>query len=162
MNNVEKSWRNSVKDEPFNYFFLDQYFNRQYKSDHTFNLIFIFFSIVAIVIACLGLFGLVAYTTLQRTKEIGVRKVLGASVQNILALLSKDFVRLMVFAAILSVPLIIWGLQQWLNKYAFRIELTLLLFAIPISLIFLIALLTVILKSLKVASRNPVESLRYE
>ena len=162
MNNVEKSWRNSVKDEPFNYFFLDQYFNRQYKSDHTFNLIFIFFSIVAIVIACLGLFGLVAYTTLQRTKEIGVRKVLGASVQNILALLSKDFVRLMVIAAILSVPLIIWVLQQWLSKYAFRIELTLLLFAIPISMIFLIALLTVILKSLKVASRNPVESLRYE
>lgn len=151
-----------MKDEPFNYFFLDQYFDRQYKSDSTFNLLFILFSTVALVIACLGLFGLVAYTTLQRTKEIGVRKVLGASIQNILSLLSRDFIRLMVIAALLSVPLITWGLTQWLSQYAFRVELTPWLFLFPISMIFVIALLTVILKSMKVATTNPVESLRYE
>ncbi len=162
MSNVEKSWKSAVKDEPFNYFFLDQYFNRQYKSDTSFNLLFILFSIVAIVIACLGLFGLVAYTTLQRTKEIGIRKVLGASVRNILTLLSEDFIRLMVIATVLSVPLIVWGLHHWLNQYAFRIELTPWLFALPISMVFLIALLTVVLKSMKVAVTNPVDSLRYE
>jgi len=117
---------------------------------------------VAIVIACLDLFGLVAYTTLQRTNEIGVRKVLGASSQDILSLLSKDFIRLMAIAAILSVPLIMWGLTQWLSQYAFRVELTPWLFLFPISMIFLIALLTVVLKSMKVATTNPVESLRYE
>lgn len=162
MNNVENSWKSTVKDEPFNYFFLDQYFNRQYKAETTFNLLFILFSLVAIMIACLGLFGLVAYTTLQRTKEIGVRKVLGATVQNILVLLSKDFIQLMIIATILSVPLIMWGLYQWLNQYPFRIEVTLWLFTLPISIIFVIALFTVILKSIKVAVTNPVESLKYE
>jgi len=162
MQNVEKAWKSAVKDEPFNYFFLDHYFDRQYKSDTTFNALFILFSTVAIVIACLGLFGLVAYTTLQRTKEIGVRKVLGASVQGILSLLAKDFIRLMVIAAILSVPLIRWGLEQWLSQYAFRIELTVWLFILPISMIMMIALLTVALRSMKVAVTNPVKSLRYE
>jgi len=115
MQNVEKAWKSAVKDEPFNYFFLDQYFDRQYKSDTTFNLLFTLFSTVAIIIACLGLFGLVAYTTLQRTKEIGVRKVLGASIQDILFLLSKNFIQLMLIAAMLSVPLITWGLTQWVE-----------------------------------------------
>ncbi|MEX2232113.1 MAG: ABC transporter permease [Cyclobacteriaceae bacterium] len=162
MSSVEKSWKSVVKDEPFNYFFLDQYFDRQYRSDTTFNFLFMLFSMVAIVITCLGLFGLVAYTTLQRTKEIGVRKVLGASVRSILVLLSKDFMRLMVIATVLSVPLIVWSLDQWFSQYAFRIELTLWLFTLPVVLIFLIALFTVMLKSMKVAVTNPAESLRYE
>jgi putative ABC transport system permease protein len=161
LNNVQESWNIAVKDEPFNYFFLDQYFDRQYKSDTIFNFLFIFFSIVAIVIACLGLFGLVAFTTLQRTKEIGVRKVLGASVRNILVLLSKDFTRLMVIATLFTVPLIVWGVIEWLNQYAFRIELTLWLFLLPVLMVFVIALLTVMLRSLKVAVSNPVESLRH-
>jgi putative ABC transport system permease protein len=124
--------------------------------------LFIIFSIIAIGITCLGLFGLVAYTTLQRTKEIGVRKVLGASVWSILALLSKDFIRLMVVATVFSLPLIMWGLRHWLNQYAFRIELTWWLFMLPVSTVFVIALLTVILRSSKVAVTNPVNSLRYE
>lgn len=162
MDHVENSWKGAVKDEPFNYFFLDQYFNRQYRSDTTVSSLFIIFSIIAIGIACLGLFGLVAYTTLQRTKEIGVRKVLGASVRSILVLLSKDFIRLMVVATVISVPLIIWGLRHWLNQYAFRIELTWWLFMLPVSTVFIIAILTVMLRSSKVAVTNPVNSLRYE
>ena len=162
MNIVEDAWRSGLKDEPFNYFFLDQYFGRQYKSDATFSLLFIGFSIIAIVIACLGLFGLVAYTTLQRTKEIGVRKVLGASVRSILILLSKHFIQLMVVATIFSVPLMIWGLRHWLNQYAFRIELTWWLFVLPVSAVFVLALLTVTLRSLKVAVTNPVDNLRDE
>jgi putative ABC transport system permease protein len=162
MNSVQESWKSAVKDEPFKYFFLDQYFGRQYKSDTTFNFLLILFSIMGVVIACLGLFGLVAYTTLQRTMEIGVRKVLGASIRSILVLLSKGFIKLMVVATAFSVPLIIWGLRHWLNQYAFRIELTWWLFALPVAVIFAIALLTVMLKSVKVAVRSPVESLRYE
>ena len=162
MNSVQESWKSAVKDEPFKYFFLDQYFERQCKSDTTFNFLFIIFSIMAMFIACLGLFGLVAHTTLQRTKEIGIRKVLGAPIRSILILLSKDFIKLMVVATAFSLPLVIWGLRHWLNQYAFRIELTWLLFALPLVMIFAIALLTVMLQSVKVAVRNPVESLRYE
>lgn len=162
MNGVEDAWKSAFKDEPFNYFFLDQYFHRQYKSEDTFSFLFTGCAVIALVIACLGLLGLVAYTTLQRTKEIGVRKVLGASVRSILVLLSKDFVRLMVVASVISVPLIMWGLRQWLTRYAFRIELTWWLFLLPVSTVFVIALLTVVLKSLNVAVTNPVDSLRYE
>lgn len=162
INHVENSWKSTVKDEPFNYFFLDQYFDRQYKADAVISVLFTMFSIVAIVIACMGLFGLVAYTTLQRTREIGIRKVLGASVRNILGLLTRDFIQLMTIATALSIPLIVWGLHQWLSQYAFRIELTLWLFVLPISTVVLLALLTVMLRSMKVAVSNPVESLRYE
>jgi putative ABC transport system permease protein len=159
---IEQSWKSVVKDEPFNYFFLDQYFNRQYKSEMTFNSLFIFFSILAVFIACLGLFGLVAYTTLQRTREIGLRKVLGASIESILMLLSKDFVRLMVIAAVITLPLMIWGLQKWLTRYAFRINLDFWLFASPMFLIATIALVTVIVRSINVAFKNPADSLRCE
>jgi putative ABC transport system permease protein len=149
-------------EKPFQFFFLDSHFDQQYKADAAYSALFLFFSTLAIFIACLGLFGLVAYTTIQRTKEIGVRKVLGASVQNILTLLSKDFARLIIVAMVIAVPLVAWGLQHWLAQYAFRIELSVWLFVIPLLSIFIIALLTVVLKSLKVASANPVDSLRYE
>lgn len=162
MSSIERSWKSAVRDEPFNYFFLDQYFDRQYKSDAAMNVLFIAFSIIAIIIACLGLFGLVAYTTLQRTGEIGIRKVLGASVESILVLLSADFIRLMLVATILSIPLIMWGLRLWLNRYVFRMELTWWLFAFPVAVTFLIALLTVTLESMRLARRNPVDSLRHE
>jgi putative ABC transport system permease protein len=162
INDVEASWKSAVKDEPFNYFFLDQYFDRQYRSDAAVNLLFVFFSGVVVIITCLGLFGLVAYTTLQRTREIGIRKVLGASVPNILKLLTVNFVHFMVIAVVLSVPLITWGLYQWLNQYAFRIELNPWLFILPISIISVIAFVTIVLKSIKVAVANPVESLRQE
>lgn len=159
---MERAWNASAAKHPFSYFFLDSYFDNNYRSDTTFSSLFLFFSSFAIFIACLGLFGLVAYTTLQRTKEIGIRKVLGASVQNILMLVSKDFVKLIVIAAVVAIPLVGFGLQEWLESYAFRIRMEVWLFAYPLLLIFILAYVTVVLKSIKVAVANPVESIRYE
>jgi putative ABC transport system permease protein len=159
---IEKSWKMVNPDKPFQYFFLDDYFDQQYKADTTFSALFLFFAAFAIFIACLGLFGLVAYATLQRTKEIGIRKVLGASVKNILILLSRDFIRQIVIAICVALPLLIWGLRHWLEQYAFHIALSGLLFIVPLVSIIVIALLIVMLKSLKVAIANPVDSLKYE
>ena len=159
---IQKAWKSVSPEKPFQYFFLDSHFDQQYKADTAYSSLFLFFATLAIFIACLGLFGLVAYTTIQRTKEIGVRKVLGASVQNILTLLSGDFIKLIIVAMIIAVPSVIWGLRYWLDQYAFRISLSVWLFIIPLFSIFMIALLTIVLKSLKVATANPVDSLRYE
>ncbi len=159
---METAWKYSSSEHPFHYFFLDNYFDSHYKAESTFSSLFLFFSCFAIFISCLGLFGWVAYATLQRTKEIGIRKVLGASVQNILMLLSKEFVKLVLIAAVVTIPLLILGMQNWLEAYAFRIQLTPWLFVLPLLLIFCLAIVTVILKSLKVAISNPVDSIRYE
>lgn len=159
---VQNAWHSINPEKPFQYFFLDAYFDQQYKAEITNTGLFIFFAAFAIFIACLGLFGLVAYTTLQRTKEIGVRKVLGASVTNILSLVTKDFLMLLVAASVISIPLIRLGLDRWLQQYAFRIELNFWILIMPVCLIFILALATVMLKSLKVANANPVESLRHE
>jgi putative ABC transport system permease protein len=162
INVLEQLWKTVNPEKPFQYFFLDDYFNRQYKADGVFSALFFFFSSFAIFITNLGLFGLVAYATLRRTKEIGIRKVLGASVQNVLILLSSDFMKLIVVAAGIAVPLLVWGLQQWLEQYAFRIALNYWLFVTPLISIFAVALFTVLLKSFKVATANPVNSLKYE
>jgi putative ABC transport system permease protein len=162
ISHVEKVWKEVSPGKPFQYFFLDNQFDQQYKADTTFTSLFMFFSLLAIFIACLGLFGLVAYTTLQRTKEIGVRKVLGASIGNILVLLSADFIKLIVIACLLSVPPIILVAREWLDQYAFRIDLSMWLFVIPFIAVFSLALITVVMKSLGVATANPVDSLRYE
>lgn len=162
LHKIEIAWKNANDEKPFQYFFMDEHFDSQYKADTAFSSLFLFFSGFAIFISCLGLFGLVAYTTFQRTKEIGVRKVLGASVENILMLLSKDFVGLVLIAVFLSIPLIIAGLQYWLNYYAFRIELSIWLFLVPLAVILFVAFLTIVVKSMKVATTNPVDSLRYE
>jgi putative ABC transport system permease protein len=159
---IEKTWKAAAPNNPFNYTFLDSRFDHQYKSDTTFGALFLFFSGFAIFIACLGLFGLVAYITLQRTKEIGIRKVLGASLQNILTLISGDFARLIIVASCISVPLAWYGLGQWLNQYAFRIPLDVMRFVYPVISIFLLAIVTIVWKSFKVANADPVESIRYE
>ena len=159
---AEAAWKAAAPDKPFQYFFLDNRFESQYKAEAEFSSLFMFFSAFAIAISCLGLFGLVAYSTIQRTKEIGIRKVLGATVENILALLSKDFVRLILLATAVAVPLVWLGLEQWLASYAFRININIWLFATPILCVFMLALTTVVLRSWRVAVANPVESLRNE
>lgn len=159
---MEQSWKASVIAHPFSYFFLDSFFDSHYKTDTAFSLLFFFFSAFAIFISCLGIFGLVAYVTLQRTKEIGIRKVLGASVRNILLLLSKDFVSLIAIASMVAIPLVAVGLQRWLESYAFRMGLDVWLFVYPLLLIFILSLATVVAKSIRVAVANPVENIRYE
>ncbi|CAD5281449.1 MULTISPECIES: ABC transporter permease [unclassified Imperialibacter] len=159
---IEAAWKEAAPEQPFQYFFLDSHFENKYQAETVFTSLFLFFSLFAIIIACLGLFGLVAYSTIQRTKEIGIRKVLGATVENILALLSKDFFRLILVASLLAVPIVWLALESWLNTYAFRIDVDLWLFIVPLLSVFGLALATVILRSWRVAVSNPVNSLRYE
>lgn len=159
---VQAVWKQAFNNSPFDYFFLDDFFNVQYQADQQFGKVFSLFAGLAILIACLGLFGLSSYMTLQRTKEIGVRKVLGASVQNIARLLSKDFARLILLASIIILPIIYFGMQQWLENYAFRIEIQWWLLVLPIVLVWSLAFVTIIFQTVKAALANPVKSLRNE
>ena len=158
----ENDWKESFPGNPFDYFFLDEHYDKQYKADQQFGKVFGLFSALAIFIACLGLFGLSSLTAIQRTKEIGVRKVLGASVNSILTLVSKDYLFLMGIAIIFATPLTWWIMSNWLEDFASRINMTWWIFALPSLLVVLIALFTVSIHTLKAAKTNPVKSLRYE
>jgi putative ABC transport system permease protein len=158
----EKEWKEVFPGNPFNYFFLDEHYNKQYKADQQFGNVFGLFSVLAIFIACLGLFGLSSLTAIQRTKEIGVRKVLGASVSSILTLVSRDYIVLMGVAIVFATPLTWWVMNSWLQDFSSRISLSWWIFAIPSFVVVIIALLTVSIHTLKAARTNPVKSLRYE
>jgi putative ABC transport system permease protein len=147
---------------PFDYFFLDSFFNRQYKNDLQFGQVFGFFALLAIFVASLGLFGLASFTATQRTKEIGIRKVLGSTVQAIFLLLSKDFLQLVFISNIIAIPLVWLLMDNWLSTFAFRINIGVWVFALAAFLTTLIALVTVSFQALKAAIANPVQSLRYE
>lgn len=159
---VESSFNKVFPGNPYDYFFLDEYFNRQYKAEQRFAHVFNLFACLAIFIACLGLFGLISFATSQRTKEIGVRKVLGASVISIITLLNKDYLKLFLLSNMIAWPLIYWTISKWLEHYAHRIDINLWLFLFPSLLIFLIAILTVCLQTWKAANADPVKSLKYE
>lgn len=146
----------------FQYSFLDETFGEQYKADQRFATLFGVFAALAITIACLGLFGLASFTSQQRKKEIGVRKVLGASVLGIVSLLSKDFLKLVLAGFIIAVPVTWYIMNQWLTDFAYRIDIGLGVFLLAGSIAFSIALLTVSWQSIKAAMTNPVESLRSE
>jgi putative ABC transport system permease protein len=147
---------------PFNYFFLDEHYAKQYKADQQFGAVFGIFSALAIFIACLGLFGLSSLTALQRTKEIGVRKVLGASIQSILTLVSREYMLLLAIAIVAATPLSWWIMNNWLQEFANRINLSWWIFALPSLIVIAIALFTVSFHTLKAASTNPAHSLRVE
>jgi putative ABC transport system permease protein len=162
INQVHNVWKEVFPAGTFNYFFLDEQFNSQYKTHQQFKKVFGVFTGLAIVVACLGLFGMSSFTVSQRTKEVGVRKVLGASVRDIVLLLSKDFIRLLLIANLIAWPLAYWGISHWLQNYAFSIDINLWLFLVPTFLVLLIALLTVSVQTIKAARANPVSSLRSE
>ena len=147
---------------PFKYSFTDQEFGNLYKAENTVSTLSSYFAFLAIFISCLGLFGLAAFTAEQRTKEIGIRKVLGASVTNLVGMLSKEFILLVLLASFIAFPLGWYFLSGWLEKYAYRIELAWWYFAVAILVAVLIALLTVSFQSIKAALMNPVKSLRSE
>ncbi len=159
---VQRAWRDTFPDSPFDYFFLDQRFNAQYQADQQLGVLFGGFAGLAILIACLGLYGLSLFATTQRTKEIGVRKVLGASGSNLFLLLSKEFLQLVLIAALIACPLSYLGVQQWLGSYAFRIDASPWLFMGPAGLVLLITLVTVGVHIRKASRANPVNSLRSE
>ncbi|WP_080054701.1 ABC transporter permease [Spirosoma aerolatum] len=147
---------------PFNYHFLDEEYESLYRSEQVVNKLINYFGVLAILISCLGLFALAAFTAEQRTKEIGVRKVLGASVSNIVGLLSKDFLKLVVIALVLASPLAWWALSTWLDTFAYQTKLSWWLFGAAGFLAIVIAFLTVSYQSIKAATMNPVTSLRSE
>jgi putative ABC transport system permease protein len=159
---AENLWKEVFPGYPFDYFFLDDQFNSQYKADQQFGQVFTLFAALTIFVACLGLFGLVAFTTTQRIKEIGVRKVLGASEPTILVLLSKDFLKPILLANIIAWPLAWWGISTWLDNYAFRIGINAWLFIIPAVMVLLIAFITISLQTINAAKTNPVNVLRAE
>ncbi|WP_026969189.1 ABC transporter permease [Algoriphagus terrigena] len=162
MATFEADWKDVFPGNPFEYFFLDEHYNQQYKADQQFGAIFTIFSGLAIFIATLGLFGLSSLTAIQRTKEIGIRKVLGASLFGLLRLISKDFIVLVGIAILLSLPLSIWIMNSWLQDFASRISLSWWIFAVPSVMVVVITILTVSIHTIKVAMINPVSSLNYE
>ncbi|WP_420148170.1 ABC transporter permease [Spirosoma sp.] len=159
---VGKVYKQVNPNQPFEYTFLDQTFAEQYRSDERKGDLFLAFSGLAIFIACLGLFGLATFTAEQRTKEIGVRKVLGASVASIVTLLSKDFLKLVLIAIVMATPIAWYAMNQWLQSFAYKIDVSWWVFALAGLLAVVIALLTVSFQSVKAAFMNPVTSLRSE
>lgn len=159
---VQLSFEKLYPGSPFEYFFMDEHFARQYEADRQFGQVFSLFSGISIFIACLGLFGLVSYATNQRSKEIGVRKVLGASVSSLLLLLTKDFIRLVVLANIIAWPIAYWSIQVWLSNYARHTPIHIGFFILPSLAVLLIAFLTVSYQTVKSARQNPVKALRDE
>jgi putative ABC transport system permease protein len=162
ISSVQTIWNKYFPAEPMDYFFLDESFNRQYKADMLFGKVFGTFAILAILIACFGLMGLSAYSVLQRTKEIGIRKVLGASGKGLLMLLSKDFLKLIMIALVLSIPVAWYIMHGWLQDYAYRINIKWWVFALAGLLALLIAFVTISLQVMKAVMEKPVKSLRTE
>lgn len=159
---LSNTWKKYAGNEAFEYNFLDQNLQHLYKADERTSKIAAVFSVLAILIACLGLLGLAAFITEQRTKEIGIRKVLGASVPELISLLSTEFVKWVIIANIIAWPLAYYIMNNWLKDFAYRINISFWIFAISGLLAILIALLTVSLYAIKAATANPIKSLRYE
>lgn len=147
---------------PFDYFLLDEFFNRQYNNERQFSSVFTLFAIFGIIVACLGLFGLSSFSALQRTKEIGIRKTLGASMSSILFILSKEFMILIAIANVIAWPIIYFVMNGWLDNFASRISIGVWVFVISGITVLIVAILTVSIKTLKTAKSNPIEALRYE
>lgn len=159
---VRKQYESFFPGNPFDYFFLDDYFNQQYKSDEILGRVFTLFSSLAILITAMGILGLSAYSAAQRNKEIAVRKVLGASITGILHLIMKDFMVLLSIAFLLILPFMFFGLNHWLESFAFRTGLNVIVFIIPFLFVAAVTGVTVTSMTIKTASANPAETLKYE
>ncbi len=159
---VENEWNKVFTDYQMNYFFLDSAFDAQYQEDLRFGKIFTGFTSIAILIACLGLFGLTSFTVQQRTKEIGIRKVLGANAQNLIRLLSKEYLYLILFSCVVSIPIAWYIMNGWLEDYRFRIDLGWWFYVMPVVFVLGMAFLSILFKITSTIKANPIESLRYE
>jgi putative ABC transport system permease protein len=159
---IEDQYEEAFPKNQFDYFFLDDYFDRQYAADQQFGKVFGLFSTLALVVACLGLFGLSTFMIAQRTKEIAVRKVLGATISGMVMLFSKDFVKLILIANLVTLPLVYLGVRHWLNNFAFHTDIGWIMFVVPAALLLIISLTTVSFQTIKTGSVNPVKSLRQE
>jgi len=162
LNTVKTMWKTYFPDVPFSYNFLDDGFNAMYQKDITTIRLFNYFTILSILIACLGLYGLAHLIAMQRTKEIGIRKVLGAALRQILVLLAKDFVKLVALAAVLAMPLTWFIMNKWLTSYAYHITINLWSLTLPVFAILAISVAVISYQTVKVAVTNPVKSLKSE
>ncbi|WP_428654446.1 ABC transporter permease [Runella sp.] len=159
---IEAKWKTMAPEMPFSYKFLDQSFDQMYRAEQRVGKVALTFAILTILIACLGLFGLVTYMAEQRTKEIGIRKVLGASVPNIVSLLSSEFLILVVISVVIASPIAYYAMSQWLTEFAYRIEISWWMFLIAGILAVAVSLLTVSYQAIRAALMNPVNSLKAE
>jgi putative ABC transport system permease protein len=162
LSSVTASWHKLNPNEPFEYSFLDEDFQKNYEAENRLASIVGYFTIIAILISCLGLFGLATFSAEQRTKEIGVRKVLGASVTGIVALLSKDFLKLVAVSIVIASPIAWWVMHKWLQDFAYRVNINWMVFAITTVVALAIALITISFQAIRAAVANPVKSLRTE
>jgi putative ABC transport system permease protein len=162
LSSLEKLWKQLNPKFPFTYQFSDEEYQKLYKSEQIIGTLSKCFAALAIFISCMGLLGLVIFTAQQRTKEIGIRKVLGASVTSLFTLLSKDFVRLVILAIVIATPVAWWAINSWLQSFEYKIEIGWWVFAIAGLIAIVIALLTVSFQAIKAAIANPVNSLRSE
>ncbi|MEI9908185.1 MAG: FtsX-like permease family protein [Bacteroidota bacterium] len=162
LHTLENNWRSFTAGTPFDYSFLDTEFDSLYRSEQRMGSVFAIFTFLSIFVACLGLFGLSVYTAERRTKEIGVRKVLGASVQSVVALLSKNFLKLVLISAIIAFPVAWLAMNKWLEDFAYRITIGWTVFVFAASAALFIALLTISAQAIKAAIANPAKSLRTE
>jgi ABC-type antimicrobial peptide transport system permease subunit len=159
---IENTFKTSVPGYPYRFMFYDEAYNLQYVSEHQFGRLFNVFSLLSVFISCLGLFGLAAYTAEQKTKEIGIRRILGASIPGIATLTTKEFLKWVALAALVAWPVAYYVMSQWLQDFIYRVSIGPLVFCISGGLTLIIALFAVSYQSLKAATANPVESLRYE
>jgi putative ABC transport system permease protein len=159
---IKNKWKAIAPSQPFDYSFMDEDFNKLYTTEQRTGQIFITFAVLAILIACLGLFGLVTYAAEQRIKEIGIRKVLGANVANVVGMISKDFLKLILISAAIAFPLAWFAMNKWLQDFAYRINISWWIFFVAGLLAVTIALATISFQAIKAAIANPVKSLRTE
>ncbi|MEO8860471.1 MAG: FtsX-like permease family protein, partial [Ginsengibacter sp.] len=159
---LKSKWKAMAPSKPFDYTFMDEDFNKLYTTEQRMGQIFITFALLAILIACLGLFGLVTYAAEQRTKEIGIRKVLGANVAGIVQMIARDFLKLVIIASLIAFPVAWWAMNKWLQSFAYRINIQWWIFILAGVIAILIALITVSVQAIKAAIANPVKSLRSE
>jgi putative ABC transport system permease protein len=162
IDHIKQTWRNSLSDAPFDYWFLDDAFNNIYKNEERFQYIFLYFSVLSIMLTLAGVFGLVLLALKQRTKELGIRKVLGAGITDIIKLTVKDFIWLIIVAALIATPLTWYYMNGWLQNFAYRISISWWMFAICGLIVFLITISTISFQAIKAAIANPVKSLRAE
>ena len=159
---IEEAYKTTAPNRAFEYSFLDQDFDRQYQAEDRFMSIFSFFAAVGIAIGCLGLYGLAMFTAEQRSKEVGIRKVLGATGKNILTLLTSDFLKLVAISFVLAIPLTYYGMEAWLSKFPYRQNIDWMLFVLTGGSVLLITLLTVSYQAIRASLINPVNTLRTE
>ena len=157
---LEKIWKARAPHRPFEYHFLDEDYAALYRSEQRMAGVFTAFSSLAILLACLGLFALTAYTMVQRTKEIGIRKVLGATVADILLLVSKDFLKLIALSLLIAIPLALYAVRQWLEGFAYKTTVQWWVFALAGLVTLVIAFITIGLQAVKTAWANPVKNLK--